>query len=165
MVVGRFSNWNEIETKQRERVKTSTGWEWEDIDTADPETVNINQLDIPIQRGEQVEIQVKSVSEAGFPSNPMESDWSDAIIVSFSDFAELEADDISDIIAQNRMDASLSSIASAMTSTNEHMASSFYTNDKYFAHTAESITSGFLSAEQTPITLYDKLQDLQKQIN
>ena len=164
MVVGRFSNWNEIETKQRERVKTSTGWEWEDIDTADPETVNINQLDIPIQRGEQVEIQVKSVSEAGFPSNPMESDWSDAIIVSFSDFAELEADDISDIIAQNRMDASLSSIASAMTSTNEHMASSFYTNDKYFAHTAESITSGFLSAEQTPITLYDKLQDLQKQI-
>ena len=164
MVVGRFSNWNEIETKQRERVKTSTGWEWEDIDTADPETVNINQLDIPIQRGEQVEIQVKSVSEAGFPSNPMESDWSDAIIVSFSDFAELEADDISDIIAQNRMDASLSSIASAMTSTNEHMSSSFYTNDKYFAHTAESITSGFLSAEQTPITLYDKLQDLQKQI-
>ena len=164
LVVGRFSNWNEIETKQRQRVKTSSGWEWEDIDTADPETVNINQLDIPIQKGEQVEIQVKSVSEAGWPSNPMESDWSDAIIVSFSDFAELEADDISDIIAQNRIDASLSSVASAMTSTNEHMSSSFYTNDKYFAHTAESITSGFLSPEQTPITLYDKLQDLQKQI-
>ena len=45
-----------------------------------------------------------------------------------------------------------------------HMSSSFYTNDKYFAHTAESITSGFLSPEQTPITLYDKLQDLQNQI-
>ena len=48
--------------------------------------------------------------------------------------------------------------------TDAHMSSSFYTNDKYFAHDAESITSGFLSPEQTPITLYDKLYDLQNQI-
>ena len=163
-VIGRFSNWNEIETKTRERIKTKNGWEWADIDTADPEEVNINQLDIPIQRGEQVEIQVKSVSEAGWPSNPMESDWSDPITVAFSDFTELEADDIYDIIEQNRVDASFASLGASLSSTTEHMSSSFYTNDKYFAHTAENITSGFLSPEQTPITLYDKLQDLQKQI-
>lgn len=163
-VLGRFSNWIEIETKQRERIKTPTGWEWEDIDTSDPEKVNINQLDIPIQKGEQVEIQVRSVSEAGWPSNPLESDWSDSIIVAFSDFSELEADDIEDIIEQNRIDASLANVSSLLSSSNEHMSSSFYTNDKYFAHTAESITSGFLSPEQTPVTLYDKLQDLQNQI-
>ena len=40
---------------------------------------------------EQVEIQVKSVSEAGWPSNPLESDWSEPIVVAFSDFAELQA--------------------------------------------------------------------------
>ena len=44
------------------------------------------------------------------------------------------------------------------------MSSSFYTNDKYFAHTAEEITSGFLSQEQTPITLYDKLYELHNKI-
>ena len=163
-VTGRFSNWNEIETKLRGRVKTSSGWEWEKIDTANPDVVNINQLDIPINPGEQVEIQVKSVSEAGWPSNPLESDWSDSIVVAFSDFAELEADDLSELIAQNRVDAAVANVARMFNGTTAHMSSSFYTNDKYFAHTAESITSGFLSPEQTPITLYDKLQDLQNQI-
>lgn len=163
-IIGRFSNWNEIETKLRGRVKTSSGWEWERIDTSNPDIVNINQLDIPINPGEQVEIQVKSVSEAGWPSNPLESDWSDSIVVAFSDFAELEADDLSELIAQNRVDAAVANVAKMFNGTTAHMSSSFYTNDKYFAHTAESITSGFLSPEQTPITLYDKLQDLQNQI-
>lgn len=164
-VIGRFSNWNEIETKTRERVKTSDGWEWKKIDTADPDSVNINQLDIPINPGEQVEIQVKSVSEAGWPSNPLESEWSEPITVAFSDFAELQADDITELIAQNRVDAAVANVANMFSGTAAHMASSFYTNDKYFAHTAENITSGFLSPEQTPITLYDKLQELQSQIN
>ena len=164
-VTGRFSNWNEIETKLRERVKTSDGWEWEKIDTADPDKVNINQLDIPINPGEQVEIQVKSISEAGWPSNPMESEWSEPIVVAFSDFAELQADDITELIEQNRVDVAVANVTKMFSGTAAHMASSFYTNDKYFAHTAESITSGFLSPEQTPITLYDKLQDLQNQID
>ena len=163
-VTGRFSNWNEIETKTRERVKTASGWEWKRIDTADPDEVNINQLDIPINPGEQVEIQVKSVSEAGWPSNPLESDWSDPITVAFSDFAELQADDLTELIEQNRVDAAVANVTKMFSGTAAHMGSSFYTNDKYFAHTAESITSGFLSPEQTPITLYDKLQDLQNQI-
>ena len=163
-ITGRFSNWNEIETKLRGRVKTSSGWEWEKIDTANPDVVNINQLDIPINPGEQVEIQVKSVSEAGWPSNPLESDWSDSIVVAFSDFAELEADDLSELISQNRVDAAVANVTKMFSGNVAHMSSSFYTNDKYFAHTAESITSGFLSPEQTPITLYDKLQDLQNQI-
>lgn len=164
-VTGRFSNWNEIYTKTRERVKTDSGWEWEKIDTADPDQVNINQLDIPINPGEQVEIQVKSISEAGWPSNPMESEWSDPITVAFSDFAELQADDITELVEQNRVDAAVANVTKMFGGTAAHMASSFYTNDKYFAHTAESITSGFLSPEQTPITLYDKLQELQNQIN
>lgn len=163
-VTGRFSNWNEIETKVRERVKTPTGWDWEAIDTANPDVVNINQLDIPINPGEQVEIQVKSISEAGWPANPMESDWSDSIIVAFSDFAELQADNVSELIEQNKVDAAVANISRMFSGANAHMASSFYTNDKYFAHSADSIASGFLSPEQTPITLYDKLYELQNQI-
>lgn len=163
-ITGRFSNWNEIETKTRERIKTTSGWDWKRVDPADPDEVNINQLDIPINPGEQVEIQVKSVSEAGWPSNPLESDWSNSITVAFSDFAELQADDVSEIIEQNRVDAAVANVTKMFSGTASHMASSFYTNDKYFAHTAENITSGFLSPEQTPITLYDKLQELQNQI-
>lgn len=164
---GRFSNWNEVLTPMRRRVKGSDGsYSWEKVNTADPDQININQLDLPIQNGEQIEIQIKSISEAGFPSNPMESDWSEPIIIAFSDFPELQGDDISEIIAQNRVDASVANVVDSLTgNTSTHMSSSFYTNDKYFAHSAESITSGFLSPEQTPITLYDKLHDLQNQIS
>ena len=163
---GRFSNWNEVLTPMRRRIKGSDGtYGWEKVNTADPEQININQLDLPIQNGEQIEIQIKSISEAGFPTNPMESDWSEPVIIAFSDFPELQGDDISEIIAQNRIDASVANVMESITgTTNAHMSSSFYTNDKYFAHNAESITSGFLSPEQTPITLYDKLYDLQNQI-
>ena len=163
---GRFSNWNETLSPMRRRVMNSDGtYIWEKVNTADPEQININQLDLPIQNGEQIEIQIKSISEAGFPSNPMESDWSESIIIAFSDFAELQGDDISEIIAQNRVDASVANVVENMAGNSyAHMSSSFYTNDKYFAHNAESITSGFLSPEQTPITLYDKLYDLQNQI-
>ena len=163
---GRFSNWNEILTPMRRRVKSGDGtYTWEKVNTADPDQININQLDLPIQNGEQIEIQIKSISEAGFPTNPMESDWSDPVIIAFGDFPELQGDDISEIIAQNRVDASVANVVENMTGNSyAHMSSSFYTNDKYFAHNAESITSGFLSPEQTPITLYDKLYDLQNQI-
>ena len=163
---GRFSNWNEVLSPMRRRVLDSDGtYIWEKVNTADPEQVNINQLDLPIQNGEQIEIQIKSISEAGFPSNPMESDWSESVIVAFSDFPELQGDDISEIIAQNRVDASVANVVENIAGNSyAHMSSSFYTNDKYFAHNAESITSGFLSPEQTPITLYDKLYDLQNQI-
>ena len=163
---GRFSNWNEVLTPMRRRVLGADGtYSWEKVNTADPDQININQLDLPIQNGEQIEIQIKSISEAGFPTNPMESDWSEPVIIAFNDFPELQGDDISEIIAQNRVDASVANVVENMTGNSyAHMSSSFYTNDKYFAHNAESITSGFLSPEQTPITLYDKLYDLQNQI-
>ena len=162
---GRFSNWIEIKSKLRDRVMTSTGWEWAAINTADPDEININQLDIPIQKGEQVEIQVRSVSEAGYPNNPMKSDWSNSIIVNFSDFPGLEGDDISDILNQNVIDAAVANITQQMSSINSHTRSSFYNNENYFAHTAESIASGFKTEEQNHISLYDKLHDLQNQID
>lgn len=163
---GRFSNWNEVLTPMRKRVKGVDGtYSWEKINTSDPDQININQLDLPIQNGEQIEIQIKSISEAGFPTNPMESDWSDSVIIAFRDFPELQGDNITEILEQNRVDAAVANVVENLTgNTNAHMSSSFYTNDKYFAHNAESITSGFLSPEQTPITLYDKLYDLQNQI-
>lgn len=163
-VKGRFSNWIETETKLRPRVKVNGTWTWEHIDTNNVDKVNINQLDIPIQKGEQVEIQIKSVCEAGFPANPLESDWSQPIVVAFSDFSELEADDVSELIKQNNADAAAQNANASFKLLNSHVASSFYANESYFAHTAQAITSGFLTDEQKPITLFDKLQDLQNQI-
>lgn len=165
VIKGKFSNWIEVESKVRNRVQDSDGtYIWEAVDLTDPDEIKINQCDISIKPGEEVEIQVKSISEAGWPSNPAESIWSNSVIIAFADFPELNGDDINEILEQNKVDAAVAAMSNFTKSSSEHMSTSFYTNDKYFAHSAETITSGFLSPEQTPITLYDKLQDLNRQI-
>lgn len=166
VVKGIFSNWNEVHTRVRDRVENiSTGqYEWRRINIADKDFIKPNQCDIPINPGEQVEIQIKSVSEAGWPTNPITSEWSNPVTVNFEDFAELQSEDISEIIEQNRIDSAIAKYGLYGSSYTEHMSTSFYTGDKYFAHTAEVITSGFLTEEQTPITLYDKLRDLDRQL-
>ena len=89
---GAFSNYNIIESGLRPRTKNpvTDTYEWVSIDADNADAVNINQLDIPIRKGEQVEVQVKSISEAGWPSNPLESDWSPSIIIPFP--ADLSSD-------------------------------------------------------------------------
>jgi hypothetical protein len=165
VATAKFSNWIEFETKCRSRILSNGEYKWADVDVTDENDVKINQLDIPIRSGESVEIQVKSVSEAGWPSNPLTSSWSNSVVVNFSDYSNLTQADTSSYIQQNMVDAALATYANTTQNVSEHMNTSFYTNDKYFAHTAETITSGFLTDEQTPITLYDKLKDLNTQIS
>lgn len=163
-----FSNYNLVESVLRERTKNQvTGaFEWANIGDNDPDVISINRLDIPIIKGEQVEIQVKSVSEAGYPSNPIESDWSDSIIIGFptdsSSFNEIES-----ILEQNKKDLAKISLENDLNSKGytQHIESSFSTNDNYFAHSAKNIASGWVSENQTPIDLYVKLLEMQNTIN
>jgi len=82
-----YSEWKEMQTILRKKAyDTTTGlYEWEDEDVANPEIINFNQGEISVTAGEQVEIRIKSVSEAGWPSNPLLSEWSDSVIISFPD--------------------------------------------------------------------------------
>jgi hypothetical protein len=163
---GTFSNWNMTESILRNRIKNPEGiWEWEKINTNDSEAVNINQLDIPITKGEKVEIQVASVSEAGYPSNPLVSDWSDSIIITFPEEFSTNSP-AEDILRGNTADESQLQIDQTLVTRGviSHIADSFYANEQNFVHTTQSIASGFLSAEQTPISLFEKLTEMQTQI-
>ena len=82
-----FSNWIEIKTDSRKRVfdASSGKYSWQVEDITNPDTPNINQIDIPIQHGEQVQIRVASISEVGWPDSPAESDWSNVITITFPD--------------------------------------------------------------------------------
>ena len=99
---GAFSNWVKVETSIRPREKNPiTGlYEWAPIDDENSEAVNINQLDIPIRKGEIVEVQAQSVSEAGWPSNPLLSSWSQAIRIEFP--ANLSSDSAVETILQEK---------------------------------------------------------------
>jgi len=166
-VSGSFSNYAIVESVLRERVKDTNGvFYWKPIDLNDSEEININQLDIPITKGEKVEIQVKSVSEAGFPSNPLESDWSEPIIIEFPE--EFSTDSVVDnILKSNTADEAQMLINQTLQSRGvmSHLSDAFNTSDKSYMHTALNIASGFVSEEQTPISLYQKLADMQTMIN
>jgi len=58
-------------------------FEWKTENVADGSEININQIDIPISKGEKVEIKVRTISEAGYPDNPLKSPWSEPIIMLF----------------------------------------------------------------------------------
>ena len=61
----------------------------EDVTNAD--TPNINQIDIPVQSNERVDIRIKSISEVGWPESPVESDWSEIITIDFPDDLKIMA--------------------------------------------------------------------------
>lgn len=105
MKTGVFSDWNFEQSVIRERFyNVATGlYEWVDEDPANGTEVNINQIDIPITKGERVEIMVRSVSEAGYPSNCLKSPWSGSVIVEFP--ANLStSNEISDLIKETNDD-------------------------------------------------------------
>lgn len=165
---GAFSNWEIVESVIRPRVKNSiTGqYEWKTINNENAEEVNINQVDISIRKGEIVEMQVQSVSEAGWPGNPLISDWSNAVRVEFP--ADLSSDSaVEAILEQNREDVARVNLQEDLNAKgiDQHLASSFTANESYYAHTAAAIASGFLSENQTPVDLFTKLNQIQNQLD
>ena len=82
---GVYSDWIIVQTPVKSRVYDSSlgRYKWVSPDIGDGDVVNINQIDIPIRKGEKVEIKVRSISEAGWPTNPVKSDWSTPIIKEF----------------------------------------------------------------------------------
>jgi len=162
-----FSNWNERKTKVRDRFRNATSrkFEWQKSLVEDAQAVNFNQLDLPINEGELVEIRVKSVSEAGYPANPIYSDWSESISIDFP-ITEIDTTNVDALLMVNAAETASVKISSELTSKGvySHISDSFSANEKYYAHSAQSIASGFLSAEQKPISVYDKIAELENQI-
>jgi hypothetical protein len=158
-----FSPWIEVLTKSRVRaLDESTGlYYWKSEDLTDADVVNANQIDIPINKGEIVEIQVRSLSEAGWPDNSVESDWSTAIQIPFPD--EIESTEEATVISQRifaeeaRLD-----FEDELTSRglDLHLQDQFTTGERFFPHKAENIASGFFTSEGNIIDLFEKLKSL-----
>ena len=167
-----FSNWNEKKTKVRPRAKSiapdgtvATKFTWQDSKIEDGQEINFNQLDIPISQGETVEIRVKSISEAGYPQNPIMSDWSESMTVAFPE-AEIDTADIAATVEANLAELARVRMNEELTAQGiyTHVDDSFTANESYYAHVATNIASGFLSPEQKPISVYDKIAELEAMI-
>ena len=166
---GVFTDWNIVESSILEKVFDAENdrFIWKNESSADGSKININQIDIPIRNGEKVEIKVRSISEAGYPSNPLKSSWSQSVIISFPD--NLTSDDTVTTI--------LDSVKSDMTAVvlQETMsAAGVYTHladgNSTYKHTAKNISYTDSSTDENSVTtltemsLQDKVDALSKLI-
>jgi hypothetical protein len=147
MVTGTFSDWNSVTTPIRKKRynRTKGLYEWLDENVADGETININQLDIPITKGEKVQIKIRSISEAGWPANPQRSEWSNVIMVEFP--SNLEGSDqvqkiLEDSVAEEetiKLDETLES-AGVNTHLNDSIPNPNSGTGTYFKHQAQYLS-------------------------
>jgi hypothetical protein len=159
-----FSPWTERVTKSRKRVlNEETGlYEWAVENVSDADEVNVNQLAISIRKGEIVEIQVKSLSEAGWPENPSESDWSDSVQVEFPSEIESEEEGSAVMSRYIAEDAKIQFQDELNAKGLDlHLDSQFTTGERFFAHQAKDIASGFFTTEGNVIDLFEKLKSVQ----
>lgn len=165
---GFFTNNQEFVTKARTKVydETSGLYVWADENISDPEQNNTNQLDIPIRKGESVEIQIQALSEAGWPENPVASDWSEPIVVNFPE--DIQSQEESSMLSQEAFaEASKVQFQEELEARglDIHLQGSFTTGDKYYSHKAEDIASGFFTPEGNTIDLYAIIKNLTDEIS
>jgi hypothetical protein len=161
-----FSNWVEVLGPVRKRQLNKDGkYEWILESEEDANAVNFNSLDISINPGEVVEVMVKSISEAGFPANPIESDWSEITRIEFPQ-GEINTDALGNVIKANELDALRVQIQQDLESAGvfTHVKDTFSVGDVTFAHNANTIASGFLTDQSNPISVYEKLLSLQNEV-
>jgi hypothetical protein len=170
-----YSNLNEVKSEIRKKVYDPTRgiYVWAVEDITNPDVVNINQVDIPISNGEKVEFYVVSVSEAGWPENPILSIASNLISMEFpqdlvsEDEAAIALREASQDIVRVDLENDL-----AAKGLDVHLASSFNAIEKYYAHDTSVISSNVYTPQGTVISLDNyiaslnlRIQDLENRLN
>lgn len=172
MVTGTYTDWNIYSSPTKQKVyNTTTGtYQWAEENIQDGQTVNINQIDIPIQKGEKVEIKIKSISEAGWPVNPLKSDWSNSVVISFpanlmgsdqlTDILTSAAAEQTSIELQKTMDAAGVTSHIADTIPNPNSATGIY-----YKHQAQYVAYNLSVKDLTGVVSSVSTTDLQSTID
>jgi len=164
---GAFSNWNEFKSEIRSKIyDPNTGtYVWAPEATADADANNINQLDIPITKGEQVEIRIQSISEAGWPDNPLTSDYSQTVVIPFPEDLSIQSQAAN--TTSNLLDLATVQIQNDLSAKglDTLLSKKVVTADKTFFLDAASVSSGYYGSNGQPVDMFQKIQELQDQIN
>jgi hypothetical protein len=161
---GVFSNWNMVLTQPRTRVydPTTQTFVWAEDNASDPEKINSNQLDIPISVGEAVEIKVQSISEAGYPTNPLVSDFSNSLIVPFLEQNNQDID-LYTLLEESAREEERAIIHKELDGYDfsRHFANNGFVDSSYYSHDSKEIK--YLNSGTT-VSVHDTLASLQDQI-
>ena len=161
-----FSDWNELKTTLRPRIKLADGSYGPYRDNSAENEPSFNQFDIPITQGEEVNIKFRIVYDFGYPFIQMTSDWSDIITVEFP--VELVQDvDVVDIISENNNDIETERFEKILNDNGitEHVNDKINDQDKIYFHNPDNIASGFYTEDsRRVIPLSDKLKEMSDNI-
>ena len=163
-----YSNWVDVKTDSLQRTfdPSTNTYSWVAQDITNPDTPAINQLSIAIQYGEQIEIRIKSISEIGWPDSPIESDWSNGLVVPFPTNLNNTVNNNPTIINDANKQDVLTTVQSNLTSMglDIHLADQTTINNVTYKHDAININSGFKDSNGYVINLYAYINNLQNQI-
>jgi hypothetical protein len=164
---GAWSDWVEMKSLERKRIynPATNTYTWETPDLANAESVNFNQLEIPIQANEIVEFQVKSISEVGWPSSPIESDWSTITSITFPDDL-MNVMNQNDTISKEAMREDLKSKVMTELSAkglDDHLGNTVTKGNSTYYHDSTKIYYG-LDSNGNPLSMYEYLFALEQRI-
>jgi hypothetical protein len=163
-----FSNWNEYKTDAKKRIfdPATQQYSWEVQDLTNAEMPNINQLDIPIQPNEKIELRIKSLSEVGWPESPVESNWSDILTIEFPDELNNVLNENSTIVTEATKEDLKNTVNNDLASKglDEHLSDTIILNNKSYHHDSTKILSGFKDSNGVALDLYEYLKSLEDRV-
>lgn len=161
-----YSNWTTVNSDVRKRVydKSNNTFTWQIQDVSDADTPNINQLDIPIKKGETLLIRIRSISEVGYPDSILESDWSNIIEVKFPDNLSNVLDDSEFILKAASQEELVVNMKNELNDVITHVDNSVVIGNTTFYHTPDKILSGFKDMNSIDMSLFDYLKQLTNEI-
>jgi hypothetical protein len=168
---GVFTDWTIVPTSVLTKVfdvSTQT-YSWVNENIADGETVNINQVDIPITKGEKIELKIRSISEAGWPTNPLKSDWSNTVIIDFPSNLQ-GSDQISNILTDSEAEQQTIALDNTLSAAGipQHLDDSIPNPNSgsgtYFKHQAVNLAFDLEAKDITGTVISVNTTDLQTQV-
>lgn len=124
-----------------------------------------NQIDIPINQGEEVQIRVRYKYNIGQPFMNLYTPWSDSITVSFPEELE-ETIELRNVFVTNDDDTIGAKFNKTLINEGyeEHISNKVIDSSQVFFHQPENIYSGFNTSENKLISLKDKLTSMANEI-
>lgn len=169
---GVYSDWNIQQTRVLEKEwDEATGmYVWREDNASDGSEININQVDIPITKGEKVEFRVRSISEAGWPFNPLKSEWSGSVIIAFPSNLSTSSE-VENLIEDVNSEKTVITVQNQLETAgfNAHISDSTANVDSqsgvYFKHKAENLSYEFTdpdSGKVSTVTVQEALDSIFK---
>jgi hypothetical protein len=167
--VAAFSNWTNLTTTSLKRVydAATDTFTWIIDDINNPDTVNINQLDIPIHPNESIQIRIRSISEVGFPDSPLYSEWSNTVTITFPDSLLNVNNNLTQIMTTAQQESIKSGLINTLNTQglNDLLSQKTVVNNTTYYLPTNAILSGFRDANGNALDLYTYLESLVNKIS